>query len=193
MRLTGPAKYPDRPGFGFGLILALQGEQVTKSLEMAVFVFNWLDWTAEYQRVRKSNELKGKFCSAESLRQNNLGAVIYFWEVSKKSPREIELMHLGWDIYLFSLFLAESVFQRKQRKILDEKNWWFLVSAFLPPRFLYLCASLFCKLSFIYNEVSLHLIGSWGQFATHPLQSKGTVMNGLGKHRGRKAPGSLMG
>lgn len=59
--------------------------------------------------------------------------------------------------------------------------------------FLCLCAILFCECYFIYNEVSLSLIGSWGQFATYQLQYKGTVMNGLGKHGERKAPISLMG
>lgn len=35
MKLTGPVKYPDPCGFASDIILALQGEEVTKSTEVA--------------------------------------------------------------------------------------------------------------------------------------------------------------
>lgn len=34
MKLTGPAKYPDQCGFVSEIILVLQGEEVTKSIEV---------------------------------------------------------------------------------------------------------------------------------------------------------------
>lgn len=70
-------------------------------------------------------------------------------------------------------------------------DFYNLLSSHLA--FLYLCPILFCKLGFIYNEVSWRLIGSRGQFATYQHQNKGTVMNGLGKHKERNIPISVMG